>query len=567
MGEIFNLANYSYNLLALPYLICGILTLVFGLFVFLANPRSLVNVGYSLMCLNISIWMISCGFFELANTFSVFKFWNTIWMSGGVVFIPVSTYFFSVSWRGSGKQKKFILPFYLLMLPFALLYFINYNLMVKKIWLVGNFWGYPYYYPYFQLSFPFLIFFSFWLILMFLTLYNIFKAYREENLSSFERKQRKFILFIFFLGYLGATEWLPHFGVKIINFGHLLVFLMVTCLAFYGILKYRLFNIELVLKRTFLYSLLIALFTSLYFLIIFFFEKFLQIAFGYRSLWLTALIVAIFALGFRPLQDLITKFTDRYFFKKTYDYQQTIKKASQGITSILKLDELLDLLEKTLLEVVRVKKFSLFVYDKEKRQYLEQLREKRKVPHILEKNNPLVEYLQEKKEILDFQELSGKIIRKEVKDIELEKFLKIKKEMEKLNIVLSLPLFFKGKLIGILNLGEKLSGDPFYQIDFELLITLANQMAITLENIQLYKDLEASKKVLEIKVKARTRELSELAAQREKIIQERTKELQEKIKELEKFQKLAVGRELKMIVLKKEIEKLKKALRKYQTEI
>ena len=75
--------------------------------------------------------------------------------------------------------------------------------------------------------------------------------------------------------------------------------------------------------------------------------------------------------------------------------------------------------------------------------------------------------------------------------------------------------------------------------------------------------LEESKTVLEIKVKARTRELKELAERREEIIEERTKEIKERMAELERFQKLAVGRELKMIELKKEIERLKKELEKY----
>jgi len=43
----------------------------------------------------------------------------------------------------------------------------------------------------------------------------------------------------------------------------------------------------------------------------------------------------------------------------------------------------------------------------------------------------------------------------------------------------------------------------------------------------------------------------------EEQVKERTKELQDKIRELEKFQKITVGRELKMIELKKEIERLR----------
>ena len=79
--------------------------------------------------------------------------------------------------------------------------------------------------------------------------------------------------------------------------------------------------------------------------------------------------------------------------------------------------------------------------------------------------------------------------------------------------------------------------------------------------------LEESKSVLEIKVAARTRELKELTEKQEEIIKERTREIQERMAELERFQKVAVGRELKMIELKKEIKKLKEELGKRLNKI
>ena len=63
---------------------------------------------------------------------------------------------------------------------------------------------------------------------------------------------------------------------------------------------------------------------------------------------------------------------------------------------------------------------------------------------------------------------------------------------------------------------------------------------------------------LEQKVKERTAELEKLKAGLEQSVVEKTKELYQKLNELEKFKSLTVGRELKMIELKKEIEALKK---------
>jgi len=98
--------------------------------------------------------------------------------------------------------------------------------------------------------------------------------------------------------------------------------------------------------------------------------------------------------------------------------------------------------------------------------------------------------------------------------------------------------------------------------EIEELAESFNRMAKSLGESQAA--LEEAKTVLEIKVAARTRELKELAERREEIIAERTKELRERIEELEKFHRLTVGRELKMVELKEEIKKLKKELEKYK---
>lgn len=74
--------------------------------------------------------------------------------------------------------------------------------------------------------------------------------------------------------------------------------------------------------------------------------------------------------------------------------------------------------------------------------------------------------------------------------------------------------------------------------------------------------LQETRAVLGIRVKARTRELEELARTLEERAKERTRELQERVTELEKFHHLTVGRELKMMELKRKVKELEAGLRK-----
>ena len=91
------------------------------------------------------------------------------------------------------------------------------------------------------------------------------------------------------------------------------------------------------------------------------------------------------------------------------------------------------------------------------------------------------------------------------------------------------------------------------------LANVFNQMIEKIEKDQ--KDLKEAEEKLEIRVKERTLELGTLKDNLEKIVTEKTEGLQKNVDELERFKSLAVGRELKMVELKKEVMELKEQLK------
>lgn len=121
-------------------------------------------------------------------------------------------------------------------------------------------------------------------------------------------------------------------------------------------------------------------------------------------------------------------------------------------------------------------------------------------------------------------------------------------------------------LVGLVLLAEVLATEELPTIILKSGILIAftylgwSLIKSVLEAITKREKLEALTLKLEetnIELKKNEKKLKELTVNLEKRVQERTRELEKKIKELERFYRVTVGRELKMIELKKEIKKIK----------
>jgi nitrogen-specific signal transduction histidine kinase len=72
-------------------------------------------------------------------------------------------------------------------------------------------------------------------------------------------------------------------------------------------------------------------------------------------------------------------------------------------------------------------------------------------------------------------------------------YLEVHREMQALRSVASIPLIAAGALVGILNLGERVTGLPYNDDELEILFSLAGQAAIGIQDINLYHELQYQK--------------------------------------------------------------------------
>ncbi len=76
-------------------------------------------------------------------------------------------------------------------------------------------------------------------------------------------------------------------------------------------------------------------------------------------------------------------------------------------------------------------------------------------------------------------------------------YLDTHREMQALRTVASIPLIASGSLVGILNLGERVTGLPYTDDELEILFSLASQVAISIQDINLHEEFQAQKTCIE----------------------------------------------------------------------
>jgi len=260
---------------------------------------------------------------------------------------------------------------------------------------------------------------------------------------------------------------------------------MIFCiLCSVTILKYRLLDIRVVIRKSLVYLFVSVTIALPYVGILFITHQILEITI--EPWWMHAIVILFVAIVLRPMYTRAQQFVDRLFYQDRYDHLRALQQFSHQTQSVANLEEL----GLTLVKLVRGALRSSSAYlllPSEGRGGLTILScdglDNPPPGIILRNESLLVKQLKLHGGILSSRELN--IIPSLQSPGTIER-----QNLEKLGAELYIPIkISKGKLSGILALGKKLSGQDYSSEERRLLLTLANQMAMALENARLY-DLE-----------------------------------------------------------------------------
>jgi len=178
------------------------------------------------------------------------------------------------------------------------------------------------------------------------------------------------------------------------------------------------------------------------------------------------------AVLFYPLKTRIQLAFDRYLYREPYNYQRVIRETSRALSNTIELPAILDCVGGVIRDVLKPEWTAVYLLE----EYEAQLECAWKAgPGImlqtLSLTSPLPGRAAAVHALVFRDELAGQDLGAEA-------------DMVRLNADVAAPLLEEGRLFGLIVVGPKRSGSPYFSDDADLLQTLAHQSAVAIRNAQ-----------------------------------------------------------------------------------
>jgi signal transduction histidine kinase len=272
-----------------------------------------------------------------------------------------------------------------------------------------------------------------------------------------------------------------------------LAFLIVIPISFaIAVLRYQIFDIEIIVQRSIVYGLLTGLVVGIYFLLIAVGTRLLEGMIGDPREIVPLFAAFGIALLFNPVRHRVQKFVDRAFYRERYDFREAVKSLNNEVKQTVTLSQLGQLLIERIDRLIPVEKVGLIVLQEPGHRMIA-------VAHrgldVAAKHIPSLKVEQ------ITTDLTLPVARPEKVELGIPIDSGMAGVFERWGISVAFPLTLLAKqIVGVIVLGDKRSRLRYSPSDIDLLMTVASQVAEAVERIQLQEQLivgEMEKKRLE----------------------------------------------------------------------
>jgi PAS domain S-box-containing protein len=201
----------------------------------------------------------------------------------------------------------------------------------------------------------------------------------------------------------------------------------------------------------------------------------------FDSLELVFLLVSIVVvIVVTPLaRDMATRLLNRYLYRTHANYQRTVLRASQMLTGVLALNDLLEFIGATVMRSTGAEGVAIYLLDaRGSRRVFSQKRED--ADYFNAPSHAPVDVVQA------LGVTGDPILADELAHEARSAVSRLRDHLAQSGWYLLLPIVADNRVIAAIAVGSKRSGDPFYPQDLDLLMTLANQAGVAIKNAQLY---------------------------------------------------------------------------------
>jgi sigma-B regulation protein RsbU (phosphoserine phosphatase) len=268
----------------------------------------------------------------------------------------------------------------------------------------------------------------------------------------------------------------------------------------HAIVRYGLMDLEIVVKRSLVYTLLTAALASIYFIVVYGIGRLVSRFVGSADLLFSIASIFVITLLISPLRKHIRSTVDRTFFREEYNYRKILKQISHSLAGMVSLDSLASYLCIRTAEVLNASTTAIFLMDEKSNQHT--ARYGVHVDHTMLKgfssDGPLCKYMEKMQSTLNVERKLASNRPLPISDEEAEMLFTLKS-------AIVVPFLFKSNLLGFISIGIKRSDDFYSSTDVELLETLCDQVSLAIENTNLYletvekqkmeKELEVAKEI------------------------------------------------------------------------